>query len=187
MKTQFYCLITDLANHSEDLVCGRVHSQNDYSAPEKIFLKSSFKIWKENSGTNLAAHCLRYSTRKKVSKMSMPWSHSIRIHNSNLLSITSVGWSSSTMSVSRRRWHATFNRCFSLTCTRKVITVEIGVIFVCLPRLKTYREVRNSRVLNLRFMEISGIREKQPLIFINFNIMIIDISQSSSSSSSSQS
>ena len=65
------------------------------------------------------------------------------------------------MSVSRRRWHATFNRCFSLTCARKVITVEIGVIFVCLPRLKTYREVRNSRVLNLRFMEISGIREKQ--------------------------
>ena len=44
VKTQFYSLITDLANHSEDLVCRRVHSQNDYSAPEKIFLKASFKI-----------------------------------------------------------------------------------------------------------------------------------------------
>ena len=91
MKTQFYSLITDLANHSEDLVCRRVHSQNDYSAPEKIFLKASFKIWKENSGTNLAAHCLRYSTRKKVSKMSMPWSHSIRIHNSIIPSPQLVG------------------------------------------------------------------------------------------------
>ena len=41
-----------------------------------------------------AAHCRRYSTRKNVSKMSIPL----------------VGWSNKTMSVSRRRWEATLRR-----------------------------------------------------------------------------
>ena len=45
----------------------------------------------------LAAHCLRYSTKKKVSKMSMP----------------SVGWSRMTMSVSSWRWQATLSLLFS--------------------------------------------------------------------------
>ena len=59
----------------------------------------------------LAAHCRRYSTRKKVSKMSMP----------------SVGWSSTTMSASRSRWHATFKRCRSdivRSLTRVCFTCE---------------------------------------------------------------
>ena len=47
----------------------------------------------------LAAHCLRYSTRKNVSKMSIPL----------------VGWSNTTMSVSSNNWHATFNLCRSDT------------------------------------------------------------------------
>ena len=171
MKTQFYSLITDLANHSEDLVCRRVHSQNDYSAPEKIILKSSFKIWKENSGTNLAAHCLRYSTRKKVSKMSMPWSHSIRIHNSIIPSPQLVGLAAQCLCLGEDDMPRSI-AAFRLPAQEKWLQWKSVQFFVCLPRLKTYREVRDSRVLDLRFMEISGIREKQHLIFINFNIMI---------------
>jgi len=45
----------------------------------------------------VAAHWRRNSTKKNVSKMSIPL----------------VGWSKSTMSVSSSRWHATFKRRFS--------------------------------------------------------------------------
>ena len=47
----------------------------------------------------LAAHCRRYSTRKKVSKISIP----------------RVGLSNTTISASSKRWQATFKRCFSET------------------------------------------------------------------------
>ena len=47
----------------------------------------------------LAAHWRRYSTRKKVSKMSIP----------------RVGLSRTTISASNKRWQATFKRCFSET------------------------------------------------------------------------
>ena len=90
----------------------------------------------------LAAHCRKYSTKKKVSKISIPCvgceNSLVSIHQPHLMPT----WSSITMSVSRRRLHATFSLCFSdsvrsatrvcFTCFRPRSSIRASICKHCI-------------------------------------------------------